>query len=94
MDNTQPTGMESTMHDIDMQDNPNPRSKREMKRDISNLESDIKSAQAGVDEANDSRTTYTTTVSPEQANARKKAIVFKIKDLEKMKDELNSMSFS
>ncbi|HEX9503929.1 MAG TPA: hypothetical protein VF974_06485 [Patescibacteria group bacterium] len=87
------TGMESTMHDIDMQDNPNPRSKRDMMRDISKLETEIKTAQEGVDVANEARTSYTTTVSPEQANARQKAIVFLKKALEEMKTEFEKLSF-
>lgn len=80
--------MEDTMHAI----YGNGQSKGDLLKDISTLESDIKSAQQLVTDSNESRTSYSTTVSPEQSNERRKAIVFLKKDLEKKKSEYDRLS--
>jgi hypothetical protein len=83
--------MNSTMHQIDIDDNPVSANKRDdLKKDISNIEMDIKTAQKEIDKSKIETYSYAT-VSPEEANERLRTIVFLRRDLAKKQDEYDHL---
>jgi hypothetical protein len=87
------TGMEETMKEIGLSDESQDKSHKAetLRTGIMNLEKDIKDAELRVEISNAEHRAYAP-VTPEQANERKKNIVFLKKDLTKMKTEYEQLS--
>ncbi|MBX4187404.1 MAG: hypothetical protein KW802_04115 [Candidatus Doudnabacteria bacterium] len=75
--------MEETMNEI-FGDAPDG---TDLLKDIARLEKEIKTSQQVITDSNEARTSYSTTLSPEASNDRRKNVVFLKKELQKMKDD-------
>jgi hypothetical protein len=89
MNNDDP--MQSTMQQIEMEDGPPLTDRKgDLEQEISTIEGSIRDAQKEVEQSNSQPYSYAP-VSPEQANARLKSIVFLKKDLEKKRLEYDEL---
>ncbi|MBX4191678.1 MAG: hypothetical protein KW804_02685 [Candidatus Doudnabacteria bacterium] len=84
--------MQSTMLQIEMEDGSLLTDRSDdLKKEILKIEHNIKNAQSEIEESNSSPYSYDP-VTPEQANARLKAIVFMKKDLENKRTEIEELN--
>ena len=65
--------------------------KADLQKEISKLKSHVKSASAEIIRSDESWSSYTTTVSPEKANERRRDIVFLKRDLANKQSEYDEL---
>jgi hypothetical protein len=83
--------MDSTMREIELQDNPNTGNIRDdLVKEISKLETDIGSAELQI-QKQELEPMGHTPISPEQANEIQKNVVFLKKDLSKKRSDLRQL---